>query len=146
MKQQIALLLGICLSTGLYAQNPDKIEAESFTEKSPKVTVSKRETGETTVSIGKDQWIKLENVNFGKDKSQVKIRAASGSSSGKASIEIRLGSKDGDVLAKIKIPVNGWNAFTEIDTAFLKEVSKSSDIYIVPISGSLRLDWVEFIK
>lgn len=145
-RKQFALLLGICLSTAAYSQESVKIEAESLTEKSEKVTVTKKKTGETAIGgFDKGQWIKLENVDF-KNKSQVKIRAASGASSKKANIEIRLGSNDGELIAKIKVPVEGWGVFTEVASALSKEVLKKSDIYIVSLSGGIMLDWVEFIK
>src|SRR5690606_32972794 len=146
-KQMIALLLGVSISTALYAQESVRVEAESLTEKSEKVTVSKRKSGETAIGgFDKGQWIKLENVDFGAGKSSIKVRAASGAHSKKASIQIRLGSKEGELIGEIKVPVEGWNAFKEVDAALSKETSKISDIYIVSQSGGVILDWVEFIK
>jgi len=146
-KQIVALLFGVCMSTVLYAQESVRVEAESLTEKSEKVTISNRKTGETAIGgFDKEQWIKLENVDFGPGKSQVKVRAASGAHSKKAGIEIRLGSKDGEVIGKVKVPVEGWGTFKEIDAALSKEVSEKSDIYIISQSGGVILDWVEFIK
>jgi len=146
-KQMMALLLGVCVSTVSYAQESVKVEGESLTEKSEKVIVNKRKTGETIVgNFGKGEWIKLENIDFGKDKRRIKVRAASGSKSRKASIEIRLDSKDGEVIGRIKVPVEGWNTFTEADAALSKAVSNKHDVYLLSLSGGIVLDWVEFIK
>lgn len=146
-KQMVALLLGVGLSTGLYAQESIKVEAESATEKSEKTTVNKRKTGETVIgNFGKGQWIKLENVDFGKEKSRIKVRAASGAQSRKTSIQIRLDSKDGEVVGRIRVPVEGWGVFTEADAALSKAVSNKHDVYLLSLSGGIILDWVEFIK
>jgi len=147
LKKQITLLLGICLSTALYAQETLKIEAESLTEKSEKVTTNTRKTGETIVgSFDKGKWIKFENIDFGKGRKTIKVRAASGTSSKKANLEIRLGSKDGQVIGKVQVPVKGWNTYTETETELSKKVSKKQDVYIFSLKGGVILDWVEFAK
>lgn len=146
-KQMIALLFGVCISTALYAQESVKVEAESLADKSEKAMISTRKTGETVVTnFNRGQWIKLENVDFGSGKNQMKVRAASGAKSNKAGLTIRQDATNGAVIGKVKVPVDGWGKFTEVDVKLSKEVSGKKDIYVLSRDGGVMLDWIEFIK
>jgi|GEM_PF-2094653 len=147
-KKQITLLLGIFLSMALYSQESIKIEAESLNSKSEKISISKKKTGETTIGGGfaSKGWIKFDDVDFGEGKGQLKIRAASGSKSKKASLEVRLNSPDGELIGKIKVPVKGWDSFNEADAVLARKISSTADICIVSTSGGVILDWIEFTK
>lgn len=146
-KQLITLVFSLGLSATLYAQQSLRIEAENFTEKSEKVSINKKKTGETIVGgFDKGQWIKLESVDFGEDTGKITVRTASGAKSGKAFLEIRLGAENGEVIGKIKLPIEGWNTYTEASTHLLKKISGKNTIYVLSLNGGVILDWIELGK
>ena len=74
------------------------------------------------------------------------FRAASAGQGGK--IEVRAGSRDGELLAQVEVqPTGGWEKWIELNVP-LKSTTDPADVFVVfsnPGRGGLmNLDWVQF--
>lgn len=79
----------------------------------------------------------------------LKVRASSGGSGG--TIECRVGTPDGPLLASIAVPNTGdWAKFEEWKTPLAKSETQRADVCLVFVNpgkgGLMNLDWVEFGK
>lgn len=143
--RKILLIAGILLSAAAQAQNTTaKIEAEKFNETNTAM-FKKSKTNTFVNKFDKGAWIKFNNVNFADGISNIKFNVASGSNTGKAEIEFRLGSEKGTLLGKATIKTNGWNEFSEQSISIVKTAGKQ-DLVIVSTQGGVLLDWFTLEK
>ncbi|MFN9971236.1 MAG: glycosyl hydrolase, partial [Phycisphaerae bacterium] len=131
------------------------VQAETFTEGSG-VVVGPSDTGQAALDWGGTDYFKLSNVNFGTGvPNRLTVRFASGSS-GSGSIQVRLDSLTGPVIAGGGIGgtggINNWvEGYFGINSAGLAALSGNNgvhDLYVIcstPYAGELaRIDWIRF--
>lgn len=121
--------------------NPKRIEAESFSEKSEVITVKPGDKGTIIGTFSKGAWVKFNKVNFDKGAEQIKFRAASGSDN-KPQLEVRLGDAKGKLLGTVSIENTGWGKFKE----YTMQIPKTTDeqtITIISPKGGVILNWFE---
>jgi endoglucanase Acf2 len=131
------------------------VQAESFTEGSG-VVVGPSDTGQAALDWGGTDYFKLSNVSFGTGvPNRLTVRFASGSS-GSGSIQVRLDSLTGPVIAGGGIGgtggINNWvEGYFGMNSAGLAALSGNNgvhDLYVIcstPYAGELaRIDWIRF--
>lgn len=143
-KLEIILCASLFCSTTAFAQNTVKIEAESHAASSG-VETKKQEDGSVVVKkYDKGKWIKFNGVDL-TGVTAIRFRAASGASSKKANLEIRLDEKDSQPIAKGAVKVKDWGVFN-VTTVTLNGVTGTHDLFIASPDGGVVLDWLELIK
>lgn len=130
---------------GQYSASWDKIEAEWFYEKSSEVLkTGSKEEGFKLSNIKNNGWVKYANVNFSDQVSEIEL--ALKNIEGKGEIEIRTGSLDGEILAKIEVKRHK-NKTSQIVSSSIKNVSGKKDIYFKFVGDEkfkVALDYFKF--
>jgi len=120
-----------------------RLEAELGDVQGPK------RMGKIIGAIAHGHFVRLENVNLNKVNA-IQVRASSGHVGG--TIEFRVGSQTGDLIASIPIPnTGGWDKWIEPKTDLLPSALKTrGDVIVMFVnpgkSGLMNLDWVNFIE
>lgn len=123
-----------------------RVEAESADEISGPQTMGNGSASGKKVlgSIAHDHSLKFAALNLS-DSTKVTARVSSGGSGGK--IEIRAGSKTGDLLATLDVDKTGdWGKYVEV-SAPLKSAPRG-EVYVVFVNpgkgGLMNIDWLQF--
>ncbi|TZF86274.1 carbohydrate-binding protein (plasmid) [Pedobacter sp. BS3] len=133
-------IMALSISVAVYAQSSHKIEAESFSETSGAAR-KKTETGTVVNKFDKGKWIRFDKIDFQTGISKIRIKAGSGSSDGKATLEFRTGSETGPLLGKADIKTAGWTVLSE-QVIDITRTSGIQDLVVVSSQGGVILDWI----
>ncbi len=124
-----------------YAQ----VEAETIAWQEGIETEVCGEGGMNVTEVSNGDYIKVAGVDFGTGASSFEVRAASGAQGG--NLELRLGSKGGDLLATCAIEgTGGWQQWTTV-TCTVAKTEGVHDLFLVFTGGSgnlFNLDWWRF--
>jgi cytochrome c len=95
-------------------------------------------------AIDHGHYARFADVNLG-DSASVTFRAASAGQGG--TIELRAGSPEGDLLAKVEVkPTGGWDKWVELNSPISSTLR--GDVYVRFVnpgkSGLMNLDWIQF--
>lgn len=141
IRKVIPTLRGVGLTKAI-----DKIQLDRFTQISESgVAIDFMDTmdrfqGWKTQFSQAGAWVKYNSVDFGKQGLKtVKVNAKSAQG---ASVEIRVDSKDGPLLAAVNIaPGERW---TEVKTALTNRSSGVHHLVVVSKKGLVEVDWIHF--
>ncbi len=98
------------------SQETVRIPAAAFAAHQGIQTAPCSEGGECIGFIEPGEWVRYENVDFGRQTTQISLRAASATSGG--IIEIRLDAPDGELLGRCPVPfTGGWQAWFTFSAA-----------------------------
>lgn len=131
---------------GQYKASWDKIEAEWYYEKSPKVLKEgTRKKGFYLSNIKNGDWVKYANVNFDGDESMLEMKFTNIQGSGV--VEIRKDNLFGEILATVLFNKNNKQHTLETMISNLKKTEGVNDIYITFKGESdlnVKLDYFKF--
>lgn len=108
-----------------------KIEAETIAWSEGVKSMKNNVVGTFITAKYNDAYTKVKEVDFGKDGAS-KFTARIGTThNGNTSIEIRVDSKEGELLGTIKVPLTGGNDRWAVQTIDVKKVLGIHDVYFV---------------
>lgn len=133
----------------------DKIELEEYLVSGDGLQAEDKDGGKVVANVNSGEGILVPNVQFGDSAPEaITVRYAAATNCHEdAHFEIRLGSKDGEVISKVDTPVTGgWDKNAqirvELDVEGRKKLTGEQDIYIL-FGGSGRtwvgnFNWIRF--
>jgi len=126
-----------------------KTEAETIAWSEGVKSMNDNGTGNFVMAKYNDAFIKVKEVDFRKGASKFTTRIGT-THNGNVSMEIRLGTKDGELLGTINVPMAGGNDKWALQTIDVKKVSGIHDLYFVfkgvEPHALFNFDYWEFIK
>ncbi len=124
--------LGVKFGAEFYDGKYGSVTAESCTD----------EKGAQNLGyVAAGDWVMYEGFDFGDGADKISMRLAGYGSA----LEIRLDSKDGELLAGFSPSTGGWSSYKTFESALSLTVSGKHDIYIV-FRGSANVNWFTFTK
>ncbi|NGF55475.1 carbohydrate-binding protein [Parapedobacter sp. SGR-10] len=145
MKDFVMTLFAISIAHILFAQN-NRIEAENFSELSKCQPKEVKMNGKVTGVISqfsRGAWVRYEDVDCKKGVSEIVFRGGSGSTAN-PTIEIRLGSPNGKLIATQSIGNEGWTKARSYGIQTKKLIGKQNLVF-VSVNGEVMFDWFELI-
>ncbi|MBN1769107.1 MAG: family 43 glycosylhydrolase, partial [Prolixibacteraceae bacterium] len=122
-----------------------KVQAETIAWSEGLKTESDKETGVYVTNINNGDYIKVRSVDFGKSTNKFEANVASASVGGK--IEIRIDSRDGELLGTCEVKnTGGWQKW-DIESCKVNKTQGIHDLYFVFTGGDGQLfnfDWWSF--
>ncbi len=124
------------------------IEAEAYDTQSGTNNEDCSEGGTNVAYIENGDYIGFTGVNFGKGATAIDFRV--GSQGAKASLEVRLGAPDGELIGSVDIPsTGGWQNWQTI-TCEIAETKGRQDVYFVFVSENggylFNVNWWQIVK
>ena len=122
-----------------------RVEAETIAFSEGLKTASDSKTGIYVTQIDNGDYIKVRSVDFGKGAKSLEASVASASAGGK--IEIRIDSKDGNVLGTADVKSTGGDQAWKTVSCKVGKVKGVHDLYLVFKGGEGNLfsfDWWKF--
>ncbi len=99
-----------------------QIDATGYSSQHGVRIAASSEGGQTLAYIETNDWVRYEDIDFGTNANQIEFRAASDRNGGR--IELRLDTRDGELLGTCQVPnTGGWQSWQTITAA------------ITPVSG-----------
>lgn len=125
----------------------DNLELENFVQSGDGLNVEARDNGKVIANVNSGEGLKISDVDFGDTAPEaITVRYAGASNCHKdANFEIRLGSKDGELISRVATPPTGsWDINGEIRVQLENEgrqkLTGVQDIYI--LFGGSGASWV----
>ncbi|KAK4141911.1 glycosyl hydrolase [Dichotomopilus funicola] len=127
--------------------NPyQRVEAETIAFSSGLTTAAAGDGGIYVTSISQGDYIKVKGVDFGADGAasvDVSVAAAQGAS---GTIELRVGSQDGTVIASCEVASTGGATTWETVNCPVTGATDQQDLFFTFQGGDYNFDWWQFNK
>jgi hypothetical protein len=132
------------IKTSLSPLNPfAKIEAETIAWSEGVKSMKNNVVGNFITAKYNDAYTTVKEVNFRKEGASKFTTRIGTTHNGNVSMEIRLDSKDGELLGIVNVPMTGGNDRWALQTIDVKKVSGIHDVYFV-FKGKAKTDILYF--
>lgn len=125
-------IIGVKYGAEFYDEKRGNVRAESCADE---------KGAENLGYVTAGDWVKYSSFNFGEGADHIAMRLAGFGST----VEIRLDSRDGELLATFTPSTGAWGSYKTFDAELGSVITGVHDLYIV-FRGSVNVNWFTFSK